>query len=300
MLYISRSAQCWLSDLCHIIQIIKESEVSQSICEGQYFSNISALTCFLSELLDATSGYLERKRVGELSTPTITPLTSTEEPRKLLAGQWSGWEIALHLGQGDAAEWLVTTWIYLTHSPITVLLPQVLVSLPQAAHQPEFHWLPQRNIGMMALCSLGLLMNSLVWISRSLSCPYGHLDEADQRERCRCGRANESYCNKLWNMTGLKRPLTEHYVSSVLSEQKTVNVHNMVQNRSIIFKHLWFVDGTQVKKPSEQRWKFRSSLTHTHTAQMYLFMKILLFILKRSSWYQNFKLRYDCGIKKTI
>lgn len=31
----------------------------------------------------------------------------------------------------QCAEWLVTTWIYLTRSPITVLLPQVMVSLPQ-------------------------------------------------------------------------------------------------------------------------------------------------------------------------
>lgn len=32
----------------------------------------------------------------------------------------------------QCAECLVTTWIYLTRSPITVLQPQVMVSLPQA------------------------------------------------------------------------------------------------------------------------------------------------------------------------
>lgn len=148
----------------------------------KYFS----LPVLLSKLLGVMVGFSKRGTERLFTLLTYSDSTDLHSKAKEATTQisWvSGYETALHRGpRRHCAEWLVTTWIFLTHSPITVLLQWVVVSLPQAAHKSEFHWLPQRNRRMMALCNFkaanefsgGDLMLTL--------CPYAHLDEADEHE----------------------------------------------------------------------------------------------------------------------
>lgn len=55
-----------------------------------------------------------------------------------------------------------------------------MVSLPQAAHEPEFRWLPQRNKRDDGTVRYGAANEFSGVDLMLLSGPYGHLDEADE------------------------------------------------------------------------------------------------------------------------
>lgn len=149
----------------------------------------------LLKLLSVTESCLERGAERLFTLVNWSDSTDLHSKAKEAAtdqlSQWL-WDSFALGPRRHCAEWLVTTWIYLTHSPITVLLQQVAVSLPRAAHKSEFHWPPQRNIRMTAVCNSRLLMNSLVgmWFS---SLPIWSSGWGWWARVAHCGRANKSH-----------------------------------------------------------------------------------------------------------